>query len=187
MDFLLKKFSIVTCLFISSLIFSEEWKISPSATAQDDIQSAMILAQEGDTISLAAGIYNLNHGLSLDVDNITLKGEGHKKTILNFSEQKTGAQGLLVTSNNITLKDFAVENAKGDAIKSKGSKNIKFLNLRTEWTNGPDTKNGAYGLYPVESENVLIDGCIAIGASDAGVYVGQSENIIVRNLSLIHI
>ncbi len=46
---------------------------------------------------------------------------------------------------------------------------------------GPDTKNGAYGLYPVESEDVLIDSCIAIGASDAGVYVGQSENIIVRN------
>lgn len=181
MELLIKKFSILSCLFISSFIFSEEWKISPSDSAQDDIQSAMILAQEGDTISLAAGIYNLNHGLSLDVDNITLKGEGHKRTILNFSEQKTGAQGLLVTSNNITLKDFAVENAKGDAIKSKGSKNIKFLNLRTEWTNGPDTKNGAYGLYPVESKDVLIDGCIAIGASDAGVYVGQSENIIVRN------
>ena len=181
MELLIKKFSILSSLFISSFIFSEEWKISPSDSAQDDIQSAMILAQEGDTISLAAGIYNLNHGLSLDVDNITFKGEGHKRTILNFSEQKTGAQGLLVTSNNITLKDFAVENAKGDAIKSKGSKNIKFLNLRTEWTNGPDTKNGAYGLYPVESKDVLIDGCIAIGASDAGVYVGQSENIIVRN------
>ena len=181
MGFLIKKFSILSCLFISSFVFSEEWKISPGSSAQDDIQSAMILAQEGDTISLSAGIYNLNHGLSLDVDNITLKGEGHKKTVLNFSEQKTGAQGLLVTSNNIILKDFAVENAKGDAIKSKGSKNIKFLNLRTEWTNGPDTNNGAYGLYPVESKNVLIDGCVAIGASDAGVYVGQSENIIVRN------
>ena len=44
-----------------------------------------------------------------------------------------------------------------------------------------DSSNGAYGLYPVQSKNVLIDGCIAIGASDAGIYVGQSENIIVRN------
>ena len=35
--------------------------------------------------------------------------------------------------------------------------------------------------YPVESKNVLIDGCIVIGASDAGIYVGQSQNIIVRN------
>ena len=35
--------------------------------------------------------------------------------------------------------------------------------------------------YPVASEDVLIDGCVAIGASDAGIYVGQSQNIIVKN------
>ena len=28
---------------------------------------------------------------------------------------------------------------------------------------------------------MLIDGCVAIGASDAGIYVGQSQNIIVKN------
>ena len=38
-----------------------------------------------------------------------------------------------------------------------------------------------HGLYPVESKNVLIDSCVAIGASDAGIYVGQSQNIIVKN------
>jgi parallel beta-helix repeat protein len=53
--------------------------------------------------------------------------------------------------------------------------------VRTEWTGGPKETNGAYGLYPVACKNVLIDGCIAIGASDAGIYVGQSQNIIVRN------
>ena len=63
----------------------------------------------------------------------------------------------------------------------KGVTNIKFLRVKTEWTNGPSSENGAYGLYPVESKNVLIDGCVAIGASDAGIYVGQSQNIIVRN------
>ena len=31
------------------------------------------------------------------------------------------------------------------------------------------------------NQNVLIDGCVAIGASDAGIYVGQSQNIIVKN------
>ena len=48
-------------------------------------------------------------------------------------------------------------------------------------TGGPKSTNGAYGFYPVESEDVLIDGCVAIGASDVGIYVGQSKNIIVRN------
>ncbi|MCP5972769.1 right-handed parallel beta-helix repeat-containing protein, partial [Klebsiella pneumoniae] len=32
-----------------------------------------------------------------------------------------------------------------------------------------------------ESENVLIDSVLVIGASDAGIYVGQSRNIIVRD------
>ena len=31
------------------------------------------------------------------------------------------------------------------------------------------------------STDVLVDGCIVKGASDAGIYVGQSENIVVRN------
>lgn len=34
--------------------------------------------------------------------------------------------------------------------------------------------------------NVLIEGCTAIGASDAGIYVGQSKNIIVRNSRAYH-
>lgn len=174
-------FTIIFLFILCFQVHSKEWVIFPSNDAQDEIQTAMILAKPGDTIYLKSGTYNLNHGLSLDVDNVLLKGDGLDKTILNFKKQKTGAQGLLVTSDNVVLKNFAVENALGDAIKSKGSKNIKFINLRTEWTNGPDTKNGAYGLYPVESEKVLIDGCIAIGASDAGIYVGQSEQIIVRN------
>lgn len=174
-------FSIIFLFILCFQVHSKEWVIFPSNDAQDEIQTAMILATPGDTIYLKSGTYNLNHGLSLDVDNILLKGDGLDKTVLNFKKQKTGAQGLLVTSDHVVLKNFAVENALGDAIKSKGSKNIKFINLRTEWTNGPDTKNGAYGLYPVESEKVLIDGCIAIGASDAGIYVGQSEQIIVRN------
>ncbi len=56
-----------------------------------------------------------------------------------------------------------------------------MIRVRAEWTGGPDPENGAYGLYPVQSKNVLIDGAVAIAASDAGIYVGQSENIIVRN------
>ena len=46
--------------------------------------------------------------------------------------------------------------------------------VRTEWTRGPHTENGAYGIYPVQTENVLIDESVAVGASDAGIYVGQS-------------
>jgi len=166
---------------MSAPVFAAVQIIQPSLNAYEEIQEALILAEPGDIIRLTSGTYNLEDSLSLDVDNVRIEGEGMNQTILDFKNQKSGAQGLSVTSDNVTLQDFSVQDAKGDAIKVKGVTNIKFLRVKTEWTDGPKSENGAYGLYPVESKNVLIDGCIAIGASDAGIYVGQSQNIIVRN------
>ena len=168
-------------LFVSVYLSSAVQLIKPSENSYLDIQEALILAEPGDIIRLSAGIFTLEDSLSLDVPGVQIEGEGMGQTILDFSNQLSGAQGLSVTSDNVTLQDFAIQNAKGDAIKVKGVTNIKFLRVKTEWTNGPSSENGAYGLYPVESKNVLIDGCVAIGASDAGIYVGQSQNIIVRN------
>ncbi|MDC1140831.1 right-handed parallel beta-helix repeat-containing protein [Gammaproteobacteria bacterium] len=168
-------------LFLSTPVFAAVQIIQPSLNAYEEIQEALILAEPGDIIRLTSGTYNLEDSLSLDVDNVQIEGEGMNQTILDFKNQKSGAQGLSVTSDNVTLQDFSVQDAKGDAIKVKGVTNIKFLRVKTEWTDGPKSENGAYGLYPVESKNVLIDGCVAIGASDAGIYVGQSQNIIVRN------
>src|SRR5690606_22524599 len=111
----------------------------------------------------------------------TVRGEGPDATVLSFKGQTASGEGLLVTSNKVVLEDFAVEDSKGDGVKSKGSDQITFRNLRVEWTAGPKAENGAYGVYPVSSKNVLIDGVLVRGASDAGIYVGQSENIIVRN------
>ncbi|MDP5037636.1 MAG: right-handed parallel beta-helix repeat-containing protein [SAR86 cluster bacterium] len=166
---------------MSAPLYAAVHIIEPSLNAYEEIQEALILAEPGDVVRLTAGIFELEDSLSLDIDSVRIEGEGMNQTILSFKNQQSGAQGLSVTSDNVTLQDFAVQDAKGDAIKVKGVTNIKFLRVKTEWTNGPSSSNGAYGLYPVESQNVLIDGCVAIGASDAGIYVGQSQNIIVRN------
>jgi len=168
-------------LLLSAPLYAAVHIIQPSLHAYEEIQEALILAEPGDVIRLTAGTFELEDSLSLDIDSVRIEGEGMNQTILSFKNQRSGAQGLSVTSDNVTLQDFAVQDAKGDAIKVKGVTNIKFLRVKAEWTNGPSSSNGAYGLYPVESKNVLIDGCVAIGASDAGIYVGQSQNIIVRN------
>ena len=177
----LKLFNFSFLIFISFFSYSKTITIYPSADPYTEIQEALILANPGDVVHISEGFYKLEDSLSIDIDNLTLQGDGINKTILSFKDQMSGAQGLSVTSDGVTLQDFAVEDAKGDAIKVKGVNGISFIRVRTEWTNGPDELNGAYGLYPVESKNVLIDSCVAIGASDAGIYVGQSENIIVKN------
>ena len=177
----LKQFRLYCLGLLSTVCFASTVYISPSEDPYTEIQEALILASPGDIIHLSAGLYELEDSLSIDVNNLVLEGEGIDETVLSFKNQLSGAQGLSVTSDNVILRDFAVENAKGDAIKVKGVDGISFIRVRTEWTGGPSSKNGAYGLYPVESKNVLIDSCVAIGASDAGIYVGQSENIIVKN------
>ncbi|MDY7099180.1 MAG: parallel beta-helix domain-containing protein [Pseudomonadota bacterium] len=154
--------------------------IAAGEGAQERLQEALILAEPGDTIVLGAGRFALTDGLSLDVDGVTVKGAGMGATVLDFTAQEGSGEGLLITSDNVTLRDFAVENAKGDGIKSKGADNIIYYALRVEWTGGPKASNGAYGIYPVESTNILVQDSYVRGASDAGIYVGQSENIIVR-------
>ncbi|MBT7275457.1 MAG: DUF1565 domain-containing protein [Woeseiaceae bacterium] len=170
-------------LLLGNISFAEVFHLQPGKDAQQRIQEAMILAKPGDTIQLDEGVYRLTDGLSLAQNEVTVQGKGMETTILDFSNQLSGAQGILVSSDEVILRDFAVINASGDAIKVVDVDGIYMINLRVEWTNGPATENGAYGLYPVQSKNVYIEGCIAIGASDAGIYVGQSENIIVKNNS----
>jgi parallel beta-helix repeat protein len=155
--------------------------LGPSENSSEKIQEALIEMQPGDVLTLEPGEYFFEDGISLDIDDVIFEGSGINDTILNFGNQISGAQGLLVTSDGVTLRDFAILDATGDAIKVIGADGINMIRLRTEWTGGPKETNGAYGFYPVESQNVLIDGCVAIGASDAGIYVGQSRNIIVKN------
>jgi parallel beta-helix repeat protein len=155
--------------------------IAPGAEAYTQLQTRLQDAKAGDVIELAEGTFNFTEGLSLDVDNVTFRGAGIDKTIISFKEQKGAGEGLLVTSDGVTLTGFTMQDTKGDGIKSKGADNITYKDLKVIWTGGPLPTNGAYGVYPVESENVLVDGVTVSGASDAGIYVGQSKNIIVRN------
>ena len=161
--------------------FAATHNVAPGEDAQKALQEALILAEPGDEIVLAAGRYTVTDGLSLDVDNVTVRGAGMDGTVLDFTGQQGSGEGLLVTSDNVTLRDFALENPKGDGIKSKGADNIVYHRIRVTWTRGPHAENGAYGIYPVESTGVLIDGVKVTGASDAGIYVGQSNGITVRN------
>jgi parallel beta-helix repeat protein len=157
------------------------------------LQEALILAAPGDVIELGEGRFALTDGLSLDVAGVTVRGQGMDKTILDFTNQEGSGEGLLVTSDNVTLQGFAVENPKGDGIKSKGADMIVYSGIRVEWTGGPKETNGAYGIYPVESTGVLITNSKVAGASDAGIYVGQSrditvsENVVTYNVAGIEI
>ncbi|BDU19819.1 parallel beta-helix domain-containing protein [Dyella sp. GSA-30] len=154
---------------------------SASEDFQAKLQQQLLDAKPGSVIDIPAGHYHLNRGLSLRTDGITIRGAGMDKTVLSFKGQVVGPEGLLVNANDFTIENLALEDTKGDALKINQGKNITIRGVRVEWTGGPQTTNGAYGLYPVKTQNVLIENSTVIGASDAGIYVGQSNNIVVRN------
>ncbi len=146
-------------------------------------QAALIEAKAGDVVEFGQGRFEFKSTLSLDGSGVTIRGQGPDKTILSFKDQGqgTGGEGLLITSKqDVTLEDFAIEDARGDGIKANGTKKIVLRRLRTEWTGGPKETNGGYGIYPVLCSGVLIEDCKVSGASDAGIYVGQSQDVVVR-------
>jgi parallel beta-helix repeat protein len=155
---------------------------------EKDLQTHFIMAEDGDTIRIPEGHFKFSGSITMDEkNNIVIAGAGIDKTFLSFKGQTEGAEGLKITNgNNIVVSDLTVQDTKGDAIKTQDINGISFINVRTTWSGKPKTENGAYGLYPVSCKNVLIDGCEASGASDAGIYVGQSQYVIVRNSMAWH-
>ena len=145
--------------------------------------SKLMLAKDSTVIQLEEGHFIFKSSLILDNKKlITLRGRGMDKTVLSFKIQENGAEGLKITnSENIILEDFTIEDAVGDNIKVTDTKGITFRRIKSAWTGEISEKNGAYALYPVICENVLIEACEVLGASDAGIYVGQSKNVIIRN------
>lgn len=155
--------------------------LSAQPALEKQLQTQLILATDGDTITLPAGNITLSNTLSLDAKkDITIRGAGQDKTILSFKNQQQGAEGIKVTNaQNIVLEHFTIEDSKGDLIKTQAVNGLVFRDITARWNGNPKKTNGAYALYPVQCQNVRIERCTAIGASDAGIYVGQSDSVWV--------
>ena len=165
-------------LLISVAVHAQEF-----SKVEEDLQGSFLSAKTGDTIYIPKGEYKILRTLWLaDANNVVILGAGMDESILDFSGQIDGAEGIKVTnSRDITLKGFTVREAKGDGVKVQDTENITISEVRAEWVGKPDARNGAYGIYPVLSKGIIVQNSEAIGASDAGIYVGQSESIIVKN------
>ena len=182
------KYATVFALAMLATACGQGGQSAPTPAAADgdagfaaQFRERLLDAKPGDVIEVPAGKFDFDRSLSLRVDGVTIRGAGPDKSVLSFKGQKQGAEGLLVNASDFTIENLAIEDSKGDGLKVNEAENITIRNVRVEWTGGPKTGNGAYGLYPVKTRNVLIEDSLAIGASDAGIYVGQSRDVIVRN------
>ena len=158
------------------------------ATIQSDLLTALATSKTGDTFIFPQGRFNMTATIGFQgknedsetVSNLTFKGVGMDKTIFDVSGST--ADGFKIEdTNNLIFEDFGVYESNNNAIKVSGSDGIIMRRIATVWETDYQATNGAYGLYPVQSSNILIEDSFVQGSADAGVYVGQSDNIVVRN------
>ena len=169
----------VVLLTCSAVSFAQP---SNDADFRKQLQLQLIQAKPGDVIDLPAGRWSLARPLSINKPGIKLRGVGPNETVLSFKKQLQGGEALSIGAvADVSIENLAIEDPKGDGIKAKGCSGLVLRNVRVEWTRGADERNGGYGLYPVQCERVLIERSVVKGASDAGIYVGQSKDILVRD------
>ena len=139
----------------------------------ETLQEAIDRAQPGDTLEIPYGIYN--ERVVIDISDFTMvgipNGEGDFP-ILDGQGELT--EGVIASGNNFTIGNLHVRNYSDNGIIVEGVRNVHFHDIVAE-------KTGTYGVYPVQSTDVLIERVEVSGADDAGIYAGQCENVIVRD------
>lgn len=126
-------------------------------------------------IQVRPGVYK--ESVDITRSGVELRGvvEGEDRPILDGTMDggMKRKDGMVVSGAYFTISGFLVRNYAGNGITSQKTHDTTFRNVITD-------SAGKYGLYPVESERILIENCVATNIADAGIYVGQSKDAIVR-------
>jgi parallel beta-helix repeat protein len=148
--------------------------------SESKIAEAFLSLKDSSMIELKAGTYHFDNLSLAQLKHISIKGAGPDITILDFSAQTQGGEGIRVTDiKGFTIEGMTLQDSKGDLIKINNSEDVVIKNLHAIWKVA-DSTSGGYAIYPVLCKNVLVENCYAEGASDAGIYVGQSNGAVVR-------
>jgi len=134
------------------------------------------------TLVLGGGTFKLTNEVTVRTKGAHLIGQGVDKTTLDFGSATAQINGVIATTaDDFLIQDLTVVDSPKDGIRVEDTKGVVYRRIRVTWSRGAQTSNGAYGIYPVRSQNVLVEDSSAEYASDAGLYVGQCEHVIIRN------
>ena len=139
----------------------------------ETIQAAVDRAQPGDTVEIPYGVYH--ERVVIDKSDMTLRGvpnEAGEFPVLDGENRLP--EGIIASGNNFTVGNLHTRNFTDNGVLVEGAMGVHFHDIIAE-------NVGTYGVYPVRSTNVLIERVTVSGVNDAGIYAGQSENVVVRD------
>ncbi|GIV08539.1 MAG: hypothetical protein KatS3mg019_0630 [Fimbriimonadales bacterium] len=137
----------------------------------ESIQEAVDQAGRNGVVRIYPGTYHENvlvihHGVTIEgvIQN------GRRPVLDGRNILPDAISGL---GNDFKVQNLEIRNYQGNGVVVHKAKNVIYRNLVLHNT-------GLYGVYPIECDGVLVEDCKVSGTRDAGIYVGQSRNIIVR-------
>ncbi len=164
-----------------------------SSMMQTQIRDSLQMAQNCTRVNFAAGDYDFTGApITIEKNGILLMGAGSGATKISYPVDSAMApmatdHALVLRGELISVIGLTIMDAGKNALRIESSDRVLIRDVTADWssTSGCTTagmsSNGDYGIYPVESNNVLLESSKACGSSDAGIYVGKSTNVVVRN------
>jgi parallel beta-helix repeat protein len=143
--------------------------VQPGQSIQAAVDEA---PAKGAVIEIEPGTYS--EAIVVAKRNIQLVGlgggSGPGVVLQNPGGQATG---ITVTSaaKNFVLQNITVQNFDGNGVSLQAD---GFVLSHVTATN-----DGDYGLFPEFSANGLIEFCTASGNDDTGIYIGQSQDVVI--------
>ena len=132
-------------LLAATIAFTGFGALPAQVEVQQAWQLALLEMDDGDTLRLPAGTFTLTESLIVDgYDDVVIQGAGREQTILRFDGQQAGAEGLKVSNcKRVQLRDFAIFDTAGDAIKAQNCEGITFSGVETSWSGAPKFSHGS--------------------------------------------
>ncbi len=153
-------------------------KRGPEAAAE--LQSALASAVPGTVIQLPAGTLSLEAPLVVATERLMIRGKGRKDTVLDFGGLESGEAGLRVEADRVTLESFRITDPPGAGVHADGVEFLTLRDLQVGWSGGRSSDDGDRGLHVTDSQYVLIEDCRVAGASEAGIGVDESTDVVLR-------
>jgi parallel beta-helix repeat protein len=139
------------------------------------IQAAVDMAQPGDKVRVPPGTYREN--VRVTKDNITIRGG---PDAIMDGTGLTGNTGIRVAPaalgtriNGFTLSGLTIQNYSRNGVLLLRVDNFHI-------TDGTYIDNKEYGIFPIQSSGGVVDFNSVSGSHDAGIYVGQSNDVVIK-------
>lgn len=164
--------------------------VEPGPNDRTSVQTMFESAVDGDTLCFLPGTYRFEDGVSIaDLDGITIQGTGADRddVVLDFFAMGSGNSGLNAqTMTRLRIRNLRVIDAAQNDVFVTQSSDVIISNVSAGWVRRGMDRAGKYAIYPVLSQRVLIEDSEAFNAADAGIYVGQTQDCVVRSSVAFH-